>query len=229
LINWALIIAAAALVMWIRLQPLSLGVLDDDPALIVWFGKARTIVASLPPNMPAASRPAEVRRQVDQWRERNRDEFNAERERVAAQLRAELSYRSADGAERIILGDFDSYHWLRMARNYLRTATTCDAVVDGPCENTYANAPVGRRNSYDRSLHIAAIVAVHRLNTLFKPAYPLEASSFLVPVIVGVLGVFPTFAIGARLAGSLGGLCAALLIGVNPLFLARSIGSDDDV
>jgi dolichyl-diphosphooligosaccharide--protein glycosyltransferase len=179
--------------------------------------------------MPAASRPAEVRRQVDQWRQRNRDEFNAERARTAAQLRTELSYRGADGAQRIILGDFDSYHWLRMARNYIRTATACDAVVDGQCRDTYADAPVGRRNIYNRSLHIAAIVAVHRLITLFKPAYPLEASSFLVPVIVGVLGVFPAFAIGARLAGSLGGLCAALLVAVNPLFLARSIGSDDDV
>ena len=56
-----------------------------------------------------------------------------------------------------------------------------------------------------------------------KPAH------FLVPVIVGVLGVFPAFGIGARLAGSLGGLCAAVLVGVNPLFLARSSGSDDDV
>ena len=102
-------------------------------------------------------------------------------------------------------------------------------MIDGQCRDTYANAPVGRRNVYNRSLHIAAIVALHRLITWFKPAYPLEASSFLVPVIVGVLGVFPAFAIGARLAGALGGLCAALLAAVNPLFLARSIGSDDDV
>ena len=180
-------------------------------------------------SMPAASRPAELRRRVDQWRQDHRGEFNAERDQLAARLKGELSHTGADGVQRIILGDYDSYHWLRMARNYLRTGTTCDAVVDGQCRDTYANAPVGRRNVYNRSLHIAAIVALHRLITMFKPAYPLYASSFLVPVIVGVLGVFPAFAIGARLAGPLGGLCAALLAAVNPLFLSRSIGSDDDV
>jgi len=227
--RWALVIAAAALVTWIRLLPLSPGVLDDDAALQVWYRRASTIAATLPRDMPAASRPVELRRQVDQWRQDHRGEFNAEREQVAAQLKSELSHTGADGVQRINLGDFDSYHWLRMARNYLRTGTTCDSVIDGRCRDTYANAPVGRRNVYNRSLHIAAIVKLHRLITIFKPAYPLEASSFLVPVIVGVLGVFPAFAIGARLAGSLGGLCATLLAAVNPLFLSRSIGSDDDV
>ncbi len=227
--HWAMPIAVAAAVTWIRLLPLSPGVLNDDAALQVWFAKARSMASSLPTDIAAANRPAELRRRVDLWREQHRAEFDAERDQLAARLKGELSHTGADGVQRIILGDYDSYHWLRMARNYLRTGTTCDAVADGQCRDTYANAPVGRRNIYNRSLHIAAIVAVHRLITLFKLAYPLDASSFLVPVIVGVLGVFPAFAIGARLAGGLGGLCAALLVSVNPLFLARSIGSDDDV
>ncbi len=227
--HWVLIIAAAALVTWIRLLPLSPAVLDDDAALEVWYRQASTLAGTLPPDMPAASRAAELRRRVDQWRQDHRGDFNAEREQVAARLRSELGHTGADGVQRIDLGDYDSYHWLRMSRNYLRTGTTCDTVIDGQCRDTFTNAPVGRRNVYSRSLHIGAIVALHRLITLFKPAYPLDASSFLVPVIVGVLGVFPAFAIGARLAGTLGGLCAALLAAVNPLFLVRSIGSDDDV
>jgi hypothetical protein len=227
--RWILVIAVAALVAWIRLLPLSPRVLEDDAALQVWYRHAHVIASSIPANLTAAERDAELRRQVVQWREHHAAEFNAEREQIAAQLRSELSYTGADGVQRIMLGDLDSYHWLRMARNYLLIGTTCDSVMDGQCRDTYADAPVGRRNIYHRSLHIAAIVAVHRLITWFKPAYPLEASSFLVPVIIGVLGVFPAFGIGARLAGRLGGLCAALLVGVNPLFLARSFGSDDDV
>jgi dolichyl-phosphooligosaccharide-protein glycotransferase len=229
LLCWVLVIAVAALVAWIRLLPRSPRVLDDDAALQVWYRHASEIASSLPANLPDAERATELQRQMVQWREHHAAEFNAEREQLAAQLKSELSYTGADGVQRIMLGDLDSYHWLRMARNYLLTGMTCDSVMDGHCRDTYANAPVGRRNIYHRSLHIAAIVAVHRVITWFKPAYPLEASSFLVPVIVGVLGVFPAFGIGARLAGSLGGLCAAVLAGVNPLFLARSFGSDDDV
>jgi dolichyl-diphosphooligosaccharide--protein glycosyltransferase len=151
--------------------------------------------------------------------------------RVIPMLRTEpeLRYRGGDGREHVYLGDYDSYVWLRHARNYLRTGTTCDAVVDGECRDTYDHAPVGVRMIYHRSLHIAAIVAVHRLITLFSPNYPLPASAYWVPVIVGVLGVVPAFAIGWRLAGPLAGLAAALVIGVNPIFLQRSLGSDNDV
>jgi asparagine N-glycosylation enzyme membrane subunit Stt3 len=141
----------------------------------------------------------------------------------------ELRYRGDDGHQHVYLGDYDSYVWLRNARNYLRTGSTCDAVINGECRDTYDHAPVGAEMVYNRSLHIAAIVAVHRLITTFVPGFPLPASAYFVPVIVGVLGVLPAFGIGWRLAGPLAGLAAALLVGVNPLFLQRSIGSDNDV
>jgi asparagine N-glycosylation enzyme membrane subunit Stt3 len=226
---WILAIGAAALVAWIRLLPLSVGALDNTAASLISLRQARLIAATLPSNTPVPEGRAEVRRKLNQWRKEHRADYDAQVAQVAAVMKSQISYRGEDGVERIILGDMDSYHWLRMARNYLQTGTTCDALSGGECRDTYANAPVGRCNIYDRSLHIAAIVAVHRVITWFKPRYPLPASSFLVPVIAGALGVFPAFAIGARLAGPLGGLCAALLISVNPLFLDRSLGSDDDV
>ncbi|MBV8359750.1 MAG: hypothetical protein JO189_17710 [Deltaproteobacteria bacterium] len=119
-LHWGLIIAAAALVMWIRLLPLSPGILDDVATLVVWQRRASVVAASLPPEISARSRATELRRLLDQWRQHHLDEFNAERKQVAARLRSELSYAGADGVQHIILGDYDSYHWLRMARNYLR-------------------------------------------------------------------------------------------------------------
>jgi asparagine N-glycosylation enzyme membrane subunit Stt3 len=226
---WILAVGAAVLVAWIRLLPLSVGVLDDAAATMVSSRQARIIASGLPSDMSVANRNAETTRRLAQWKKDHRADFDAQVGQVAANLKSQLSYRGDDGVQRIILGDYDSYHWLRMARNYLKTGTTCDEVSGGQCRDTYTNAPVGRRNIYHRSVHIAAIVAVHRVITWFKPAYPLPASSFLVPVIAGVLGVFPAFAIGARLAGPLGGLCAALLLSLNPFFLSRSMGSDDDV
>ena len=138
-------------------------------------------------------------------------------------------HRGADGREHVYLGDFDSYLWVREARNVLRTGTTCDAVVAGECRDTYANAPVGALMRYARSLHIAAIVAVHRMLDAIDPGIPLTTSSYWVPVFVGLAGVVPAIGIGWRLAGPLAGLVAAIAIGVNPLFLQRTIGSDNDV
>ena len=139
------------------------------------------IASSLPAVLPDAERATELQRQMVQWRAHHAAEFNAEREQLAAQLKSRSSVTPARTAvQRIMLGDLDSYHWLRMARNYLQTGTTCvTLVMDGQCRDTYANAPVGRRNIYHRSLHIAAIVAVHRVITWFKPAYPLEESQLI--------------------------------------------------
>lgn len=215
------------MVAWIRLTPLSLSILDVDAAVRVLHKQASQI--QIPSGIPESERRAELRNRLVQWRAQHRAQFESARDALAAQMRAQFSYQGGDGERHILLGDVDSYHWLRMARNYLRTGTTCDAVADGQCRDTYTNAPVGRRNIYSRSLHIAAIVVLHRLITLFDAGYPLAASAFLVPVIAGVLGVFPAYALGRRLGGELGGLCAALMSGLNPLFLQRSIGSDDDV
>jgi hypothetical protein len=179
-----LVLVAAALVLWVRLLPLSLPRAHD-----------------LAPDAPA----------------------------VAEDIKAQLRYRGEDGSEHVYLADYDAYLWVRHARNYLRTGSTCDATVDGTCRDTLANAPVGRPMLYGRSLHIVAIVALHRAITAFVPGYPLHATAFWVPVVVGLLGVPAAFGIGRRLAGPLGGLAAAVLVGVEPVFLRRSIGADNDV
>lgn len=148
---------------------------------------------------------------------------------LAASLKSQLEYRGGDNRMHAFLGDADSYYWLRMARNLVRTGTVCDAIVDGRCWDTMARAPLGRPNLLPHSLHVYAIAGLHSLLNLLAPGYPLAASAFLVTVLAGVLGVFPAFAIGTRFGGALGGFAAAIIIGLNPLFLRRSIGSDNDV
>jgi len=219
--------AAALTVTWIRLVPLSLRSLNDEAAARVSSEHAQPI--QIPSAMKEFRRETERNRLPAQGRAYHPGEFESARRSIAAQMRSQFSYLASDGAQHVFLGDADSYHWLRMARNYLRTGTTCDAVVNGQCRDSYANAPVGRRNVYSRSLHIVAIVGVQRLLNVINPGYPLAASSFLVPVIVGMFGVFPAYALGRRFGGELGGLAAALMSGLNPLFLVRSMGSDDDV
>src|SRR5262249_15281238 len=143
--------------------------------------------------------------------------------------RAHLTFTAADGRQHVHLGDYDSYYWLRGARRYLQSGTVCDRIVHGDCRDDHIRAPFGGPGMYERSAHVMSIGWMHRLMTWLRPGYPLQGSAFLVPVIIGALGVLPAFAIGRRLAGDLGGICAALVISVNPLFLIRSMGSDNDV
>jgi hypothetical protein len=227
--RWGLIGAAMVLVLWIRTLPLALPVTDDWADDLMARRLYQRMTQEVAPDVPLSQWQARVVHRAQQWAAQHEAQFASARTELAQRLKAQLRYMDNDGRDYVYLGDFDSYLWLRHARNYLRQGTTCDAIVQGECRDTYTNAPVGAWMMYQRSLHITAIVGLHKLITFFQPAYPLPASAFLVPVIMGVLGVLPAFGIGRRLAGPIAGLCAALLTALSPTLLLRSIGSDNDV
>lgn len=147
----------------------------------------------------------------------------------AQQRSADLTYTGTDGREHVYLGDFDSHLWLRYARNLLRSGSPCEALVDGECRDTQTNAPVGASTPYARTLHVSAIAGLHRVIASFDPAYPLPASAFLVPVVVGALGVLPAFFITRALAGTAAAVFAGVLTAVHPIVLTRTTGGDNDV
>jgi dolichyl-diphosphooligosaccharide--protein glycosyltransferase len=88
---------------------------------------------------------------------------------------------------------------------------------------------VGARTTYARTLHVAAIAGLHRLMTIWSPRQPLPVTASLLPVVVGVAGVVPAFAIGSTLGGPVAGAFAVALTMLDPLVLGRSIGGDNDV
>ncbi len=217
-LRWpAALLAAAAVVAvtWIRQRPLGLHGLDVHAA-----AEVRDRLAGARHLDDAA---------VDAWIAEHRARYARKVASTRDRLARPYTYRAQDGRDHVYLGDYDSYLWLRRARQYLRAGTTCDAVAHGDCRDLHTLAPVGGSMRYGRSIHIAAIVAVQRIAARLRPGWPLPSSAMLVPIIVGALGVLPAFALGRRLAGDAGGLCAAIVGGTNAVFLGRSIGGDDDV
>jgi asparagine N-glycosylation enzyme membrane subunit Stt3 len=215
-----LLTLAVAIVVWIRLLPLSLPAVAELAA--------STVRGRIGARVGAGS-PADWQRAVEDWISAHADEYAAEVAAETDRLRTMWQYTDEGGRPRTFLGDYDSYAWLRAARNYLSDGSVCDAPDGGACRDRFTLAPVGTAMRYGRSLHVAAIVAVHRFTTWLDPVYPLAASSYLVPVIVGALGVVPAFAIGRRLAGPVGGFVAGVAGGLHPMLLQRSLGSDNDV
>ncbi|HEY1269716.1 MAG TPA: STT3 domain-containing protein [Candidatus Binatia bacterium] len=228
-VSLILALACVTLVIWIRSLPAFLPGADELAQKIV----DRRVREQLSPDVMRQFPPERWMETVDaaakEWMERNPAQVAAAEQKALAEIRSEMTFTAADGRSYTHLGDYDSYVWLRNARTYLSKGTTCDAIVGGECRDTYGNAPVGYRMVYNRSLHIAAIVAVHRLITFFRPGYPLLASAFLVPIILGALGVLPAFFIARRLGGNVAAIVAALAISLDPNYLIRSAGSDNDV
>lgn len=228
---WAFILAALLLVLWIRMLPASLPLADDWAQESIRSnirGQFAQEIGRQFPNLPQENRDALVEERLEEYLAQNEATLAPVREQLAEQMRAGFQYTGPDGQQYTYLGDLDSYFWLRYTRNHLETGMTCDEVVDGECRDTYILAPVGGGSSFNPSLHVFAIGWVYQFMTLFNEGYPLPAASYLVPVIIGLLGVIPAFFIGRKLAGNVGGFFAAVLIAINPLVLSRSIGSDND-
>lgn len=215
------------IVFWLRVQPLALAGLEPlvEDAVHKW---AVNHVMSRPNQKPPRSA-VEHKAMVDRWMADNPDKLATYKKNLLDKSRNALTVQAQDGTRYPYLGDVDSYHWLRAARNYVQSGSACDEVVDGICRDTRTLAPVGGRMIDGGSLHIRAIVLATALVKKIAPSAPLMYAAMMVPIIVGVIGVIPAFAIGWRLAGTFGGFASALVISANTHFLSRSAGADSDV
>jgi hypothetical protein len=222
----ALLAAAALLVLWIRLVPLGLPRVPDRAETLIRQRLAAERAGELPVTLSATERLARTRQAVDAWIAAHPAQYARQVEAESGRLRAQLRADGGDGRSYVLLGDLDSYFFLRQARARLCTGAGCAPVDSG--QDAFTLAPVGMKRPTG-SLHVWAIAVLHRLASLIDPAQPLPGSAFWVPVVVGVLGVVPAFAIGRRLSGPIGGFFAAVFSALHPALLQRSMGSDNDV
>ncbi len=227
-----LILACMLLVLYIRMLPTALPVTDDWADNTIQQNIRSQISAQVDaefPALPDQNRNALIDKRTKDFLTTNAAQYTQAKEQLSQEFKTYMRYTGDDGKQYTYLGDLDSYFWLRYTRNILRHGNTCDVIVNGECRDDHTIAPYGTPGSYNPSLHVFAILGVYKFITLFNSNYPLPAASFLVPVIVGILGVIPAFFIGRRLAGNIGGVFAAILIAINPLVLSRSMGSDNDI
>lgn len=216
-------------VAWVRWSALQLEGVDGAAEWLARIRLGQQIAATPPAGLAAGD--------LGAWRDtavaaaiaRDPDGFAREVAAVARSHRESLTLERADGRRDPFLDDLDSYLWLRRAERLLETGSPCDEVVAGVCRDNHTLAPVGREMIYPRPLHVEAIAAAHRLASFVDPGRPLFASAALVPLVAGSLCVLPAFAIGRRLAGWFAGATAAVILGLNPFFVLRSAGSDNDV
>lgn len=97
----------------------------------------------------------------------------ARAEVLAEAFREPMTFVAPDGRRHVYPGGYDSYTWLRFARNLLEHGRACDEVVAGECRDALTIAPWGTEAIYARSLYVPAIAGFHRLLSLFDPQIPL--------------------------------------------------------
>ncbi|MDX2167966.1 MAG: STT3 domain-containing protein, partial [Deltaproteobacteria bacterium] len=223
-----MLLLAGGLILWVRLLPPQLPSLAPRAESLLRQRLAQREAAALPAELAGEARRVALQRAVDAWIAAHPDDFARDLRAERARLTDALQYIDESGRPHTYLGDYDSYTWMRGARNLLRTGSPCDSEADGVCRDTFTLAPFGYASPYLGSPHIRVIAAVHRLLAWLDPHQPLPASMYATGVAITLLGVLPAFAIGRRLAGPIGGFFAALVSGLHPVLLLRSMGADND-
>jgi len=220
-----LLAIALVIVGYVRLAPLGLGDVEVQATADV----RAQILTELAADTTGSTRPSPGREaSVDEWIATHPDDFAARVTAHAERIRAAYRFETADGSGHVYLGDYDSYFWLRRARNLIDSGTQCDANVAGVCRDEMAHAPLGREMVSARSLHVWFIAAVQRSLGLVADV-TLPSSAYASVVIVSLVGTAIAFAVGLKVGGPLAAFLIAVLTGTELAYLYRSVGADNDV
>jgi dolichyl-diphosphooligosaccharide--protein glycosyltransferase len=136
--------------------------------------------------------------------------------------------------------ELDPYFWMMHAQNILKNGHPGDQLrnrfTKEPCSERKGDcvpwdnlmyAPNGRESTQDQ-FHPYFEVFIFKLARFFNPNVPLKQVIFYIPVIIVALATIPAFFITRRIAGSFGGVIAAIIVAMNPSLLTRTVAGFSD-
>jgi len=228
-LSYLLILIPLILTFYIRTLPLELNSLEKSAEASVHNFYRSRISEELQkqyPNIPSQQLGSLAEEQFQAFLSSNGPEVERQIENTYNSLRENFLYKE-NGNEAVLLGDLDSYYYLRQARNLVEKGTVCDEIEDGVCYDSYTIAPLKIPVSFN--MHPYMILAVHKVLSFFNPGQLLMSSSFYTPFVFSILLIFPLFILMKKLSGNIAAVSTTLLVSAHPFFLSRSFGSDTDV
>jgi dolichyl-phosphooligosaccharide-protein glycotransferase len=165
-----------------------------------------------------------VSQQTKLYLKENSERINQEINSLSQQIKN--NYQDDSGQTYLLA--IDPYHYYRQAENILENGHVGDEIVDGRPFDNHMIAPKGRFT--ENALHPFIGASIHKISSIFGNESILK-SIFIIPLIFAILAVIPAFFIARRVSNNLGGLVAATLLAISPVFLGRTPAgfSDTDV
>lgn len=185
------------------------------------------------PNLPAQTKEPLIAQELEKLIQENQAMYQEQIQQVSQQFKQQ--FQDVDGET--YLGDIDTYHYYRLAKNILEHGHNGN-IIRVPCSDfnkesclwdSFTLAPVGEpaEKGSRQNLLPPLVVFTYKVMNLFGTTSLRMAFSY-VPVLISMLGVIPAFFLARRIGGNLGGFFAAILIAVHPNFLVRTMGGSSD-
>lgn len=116
--------------------------------------------------------------------------------------------------------EMDSYYNYRLTMNYLHKGILGDTKVNGEDWDLHSYYPPGRPVYYPPLIAYATTFA-YRLVNMFGD-YPLTVVAYWIGAIIGSLCVIPAYLFTRKISNDYGGITAALIIGLTPVYVSHT-------
>ncbi len=231
LIPFTLILIALLFSTYIRMIPADLPMTDNWAQSTVdnyYRNQIRTSVDQQYPNLPTDNKNALVETQLQKFKTDNKDVIAQQTAQLSQNFKSNFKY-TVNGKEYIYLSDIDTYVWYGEVKNYLKYGHFGTDYVNGVSMNMLRNGRQGLPSDLGAgTIHMYFEVYLYKFAQFFNNNVQLTSVVFLMSVIVIGLSIIPAFFIGRKVGGNIGGFFAAMIIGVNPSLLSRTVGGVAD-
>ncbi len=226
-----LIITLLLFSYYVHMLPKQLSITDSWARNAVYNSIKNNIAANVNkyyPNLPPSQKQEFINSQFEMLLKNKTqlNQINRQIKYVSQEFKKQFEYTS-NNQTHVLLGDIDSYYWLRWARNLKDTGHYCDEVVDGRCFDNHMIAPLGTFAVVRP--HPFIIFFTYKVASIFDKKIDIMQASYAAMVILCMLVTLFAFLLGKEVAGNIGGFFTSLIITINPFFIMRVSGSDDDV
>jgi len=172
--------------------------------------------------LPTAKRTELIEREFQRILVEEKDNVEAQREGVAADIRSGFQDKNGD----TYLIAIDPYMHYQYAKNYIENGHSGNILVDGKPYNTLRYGQIPKIEV--PRFHPWLLAKLYNIMKVFKPDISIMRSVFFFPAILCTLAVLPAFFIGRRLGGNLGGLITSVIVAVHQSILSRTVAGFSD-
>jgi len=157
-----------------------------------------------------------VKSRIAEYKRANKASMNAQTQAIYMKMKD----RFQDAGGQTFLFELDCWHWGRYVENILKYGRPGDEVIAGAQWDAYMLAPLGSYLHWDNFLFYFSAY-VYKVFCIFNPV-PLFTFLFYMPLLLSCVLLSCVFFFSYRYGRLMGAVTATMLLGLSPIFLARS-------
>ena len=168
------------------------------------------------PNLPEQNKAALVNKEFQNALKENKEQIKRDITQISQQYKA--NFQDENGETYLLA--IDPYLWYSQARNVINHGHLGDKLIDGEQYFSLRDGRLDKKSSVQLHPYIAAYT--YKFLHFFNRNMTLMRALFLLPAILIGLALIPTFFIGRKIAGNVGGFFAAIFLAINGPLLGRT-------